>query len=431
MTTMAKGGHAKDHRTLLLLAGLAALYAAIYAGFGLPYGLRMTVEALCYALIALGLTIQWGYAGLFNAGVMGFVAVGAFLTVLVSYPVNESFWSSDLPHRLGRVLLAAAAGIVLTLAAARLHRLGVPRRLRTLITAMTAGAAYLTVVAMLDPVARDIETRAGFIGGLGLPVWLGWTAGGAAAGLLAWFVGRICLGLRSDYLAIATLGIAEIVKALLKNADWLTRGTLTVSPLPWPVPTPNEIGFVAARAAYLALMATLVIITWALLERAWRAPWGRMMRAIRDNEDAAAAMGKNVNRRRLEVFVLGSLLMGLGGAALVTFTRIFDPAGFLPLNHTFLVWVMIILGGPGSNLGAVFGALFVYVIWVMSEPAALLLFDAIRTLGESLFAWQAPADLDSRALQARVFAIGLVITLVLRYAPAGIFPETVPRDEED
>ncbi len=422
-------GTNERRRTALLLTGLAAIYAAIHLGFGAAYGLRMTVEALCYALIALGLTIQWGYAGLFNAGVMGFVAIGAFLAVLVSFPVNETFWKSDMPPRLGLVLLAAFTGLVLTFAVSRLDRMGVPKRLRTLLTVMTGGAAYLVVVSMLDPVARDIEAKAGFIGGLGLPVWLGWAAGGAAAGLLAWFVGRICLGLRSDYLAIATLGIAEIVKAVLKNADWLTRGTLTVSPLPWPVPTPNTVGFLTARAAYLALMAALVIVIWALLERAWRAPWGRMMRAIRDNEVAAAAMGKDVNRRRLEVFVLGSLLMGLGGAALVTFTRIFDPAGFLPLNHTFLVWVMIILGGPGNNLGAVFGALLVYVIWVMSEPAALMLFAAIREAGESLFGWQAPADLDSRALQARVFAIGLLITLILRHAPQGLFPEKVPRDE--
>jgi len=410
-------------REILLFALLAILYGAVFALFGSAYGLRMSVEALCYALIALGLTIQWGYAGLFNAGVMGFVAIGAFMTVLVSFPPNEAFWNSDMPARLGAMALYAAIGIALTWGASRLDRLGMPRRLRTLITVMTGAAAWLTVSAALDPVARDIERQAGFIGGLGLPVLLGWAAGGAAAGAVAWFVGRICLGLRSDYLAIATLGIAEIVKALLKNADWLTKGTLTVSPLPWPVPTPDQIGFVWARASYLALMAMLVVVAWALLERAWRAPWGRMMRAIRDNEAAAAAMGKNVNRRRLEIFVLGSVLMGAGGAALVTFTRIFDPAGFLPLNHTFLIWVMIILGGAGSNLGAVFGALFVYVVWVMSEPAALLLFDAVREAGQSWFGWQAPADLDSRALQARVFVIGLTITLVLRYAPAGLIPE--------
>jgi branched-chain amino acid transport system permease protein len=93
-----------------------------------------------------------------------------------------------------------------------------------------------------------------------------------------------------------------------------------------------------------------------LLERAWHAPWGRMMRAIRDNEEAAEAMGKDVNARRLEIFVLGNVIIGLGGAALISFAGIFDPQGFAPLQHTFLIWVMVILGGAGNNLGAVFGA---------------------------------------------------------------------------
>ena len=150
-----------------------------------------------------------------------------------------------------------------------------------------------------------------------------------------------------------------------------------------------------------------------------------MMRAIRDNELSSAAMGKNVNGRRLEVFVLGSVLMGIGGAALTSFNGIFDPSGYIPLNHTFLVWVMVILGGAGNNLGTIFGAVFVYIIWTMSEPMALYLFDLVRTLGDSWFNWKAPSDLDSRALQARVFVIGLIITLVLRFAPKGLIPEKV------
>ena len=411
-------------RALIILVLTAALYGLILTLFGPAYALRMTVEALCYALIALGLNVQWGYAGLFNAGVMGFVALGAYLSLFVSFPVNDAFWQGDFPLRLGRVLLMAAGVIALTWLIARSNRLfGLPRRLSTALAVIVGAVGYLVVMAMLDPVARDIERQAGFIGGLGLPVWLGWIAAGAAAGGLAWFVGRICLGLRSDYLAIATLGIAEIVKAVLKNADWLTRGTLTVSPLPWPVPTPDKIGFIAARAAYLVLMAVLIVVVWWLLEKAWRAPWGRMMRAIRDNEIAAAAMGKDVNARRLQIFILGSGLMGVGGAALIGFTRIFDPAGFLPLNHTFLVWVMVILGGPGNNLGAIIGALIVYAVWVMSEPAALALFHLLGEAGQTLFGLTLPADLDARALQARVFAIGLVITLVLRYAPRGLLPE--------
>ena len=121
--------------------------------------------------------------------------------------------------------------------------------------------------------------------------------------------------------------------------------------------------------------------------------------------------------------------MGVGGAVLTTFNGIFDPSGFIPLNHTFLIWVMVILGGAGNNLGTLFGAVFVYIIWTMSEPVALWVFDVIRTLGESWFDWQAPGDLDSRALQARVFVIGLTITLVLRYAPKGLIPERIAQHE--
>ena len=166
-----------------------------------------------------------------------------------------------------------------------------------------------------------------------------------------------------------------------------------------------------------------------LLERAWHSPWGRMMRAIRDNELAAAAMGKDVNRRRLEMFVLGNVIIGVGGAALVTFTSIFDPAGFTPLNHTFLIWVMVILGGSGNNLGTIFGALLVYIIWTMSEPAALFLFEQGAYWSDRLFGLAAPDDLATRALQMRVFVIGLAITLVLRFAPKGLLPEKDVRYE--
>ena len=416
-------------RELALLAGLVVAVGLIQAWLGTAYTLRMLVEASCYAILALGLGIQWGYGGLFNVGVVGFVALGGFASVLLSYPVNEDFLSSGSAAGLARVVLYAVLGIAAVFVIGRIHRLGVPRGLRTAATIAAAAAVYLVVTTALDPVAGEIEAKAGFVGGLGLPAWTGWLAGGALAGLVAWPIGRICLGLRSDYLAIATLGIAEIIKAFLKNADWLTRGTLTVSPLPWPVPAPDEVGFVWARAGYLCLTAAMIVVIYVLIERAYRAPWGRMMRAIRDNEVSAAAMGKDVDRRRLEIFILGSILIGVGGAAMVSFVRIFDPAGFLPLHHTFLVWVMVILGGSGNNLGAIVGALLVYIIWTLSEPATLLLFDALRDLGGAWFGWEAPSDLQSRALQMRVFVIGLTITLVLRFAPRGLLPERVPRHE--
>ena len=412
-------------REVILFGTLLVVVLAIYASMGTAYSTRMLVEASCYAILALGLTIQWGYAGQFNAGVMGFVALGGFCAMLFSVPLNDAFWGTELPGELGRVLLYGIAAALLVYGASQLGRLGVPKKLRIVITVLLAVVLYLVVISMLRDVTSEIQSRAGFVGGFGLPAWTGWIVGGALAGGIGYFIGRMCLGLRSDYLAIATLGIAEIIKAFLKNSDWLTRGTATVSPLPWPTPGPSELGFTLARALYLSITAAMIAVIFFLLHRAYHAPWGRMIRAMRDNEISAAAMGKDINKRRLEIFVLGCILMGIGGAALTSFNSLFDPQGYLPLNHTFLVLVMVILGGPGNNLGTIFGAVAVYIIWLMSEPLALFLMHNGAALGQAWFDWQPPGNLDSRALQARVFVIGLLISLVLRFAPKGLLPEQV------
>ena len=417
----------RNRRDLTLFAGLALLVAIIFLTQGSVYSLRMLVEAGCYAMIALGLTIQWGYAGLFNVGVMGFIAAGAASSVLITFPTNPDFWNSSGPQLVAMFLVKLALSAALLWLANISGRFGAGRRLRGLLIVIAIAVAYLVLSAHMTTMAEQIEANSGWIGGLGLPVLVGWIVAGVVAGVIAWFVGKICLGLRSDYLAIATLGIAQIIKHFLKNADWLTRGTLTVSPLPWPVEMPSGGEFIMARASYLSLVAIAVVIIYLLLERAYNAPWGRMMRAIRDNETAAEAMGKNVTSRRIEIFVLGSVLMGFGGAMLIHFASIYDPSGFLDLNHTFLIWVMVILGGSGNNRGAIFGAVFVYIVWVMSEPVTLALFDVIRTYGVAWFDWEPPSDFNSRALQMRVFVIGLTITLVLRFAPRGLLPERQAR----
>ncbi|SJN13631.1 Branched-chain amino acid transport system permease protein LivM (TC 3.A.1.4.1) [Halomonas citrativorans] len=412
-------------REVVLFGTLLVAILAVYGLMGAAYSTRMLVEAACYAILALGLTIQWGYAGQFNAGVMGFVALGGFCAMLFSVPVNDAFWGTELPGELGRVLLYGLAATLVVVGATRLDRLGVPKKLRTLIAVVLAVVLYLVVISLLRDVTSQIQAQAGFVGGFGLPAWTGWIVGGALAGGVGYLIGHVCLGLRSDYLAIATLGIAEIIKAFLKNSDWLTRGTATVSPLPWPTPGPAELGFTLSRALYLSITAVVIAVIFFLLHRAYHAPWGRMIRAIRDNEVSAAAMGKDINKRRLEIFVLGCILMGLGGGILGTFNSLFDPQGYLPLNHTFLVLVMVILGGPGNNLGTIFGAVAVYIIWIMSEPLALFLMQLIVSVGESTFGWDAPNNMDSRALQARVLVIGMLITLVLRFAPKGLLPEKI------
>jgi branched-chain amino acid transport system permease protein len=88
---------------------------------------------------------------------------------------------------------------------------------------------------------------------------------------------------------------------------------------------------------------------------------------------------------------------------------------------------MVILGGAGNNRGAIFGAVLVYIIWTISQPVALWLFHTAAHYGQEWFNWQPPSDLDSRALQMRVFVVGLAITLVLRYAPRGVLPEPQAR----
>lgn len=414
-------------RDVVLFAALGVLVLIVFVSQGTVYSLRMMVEAGCYAIIALGLTIQWGYAGLFNVGVMGFIAAGAASSMLISFPQNPEFWNSAGPALVGMFIVKLAACGTALWAANKSTRWGVGPKLRGLLIVVAIAVSYLVLSDHMDRMSREIEQASGWMGGLGLPVIVGWLVAGVVAGVIAWFVGKICLGLRSDYLAIATLGIAQIIKHFLKNADWLTRGTLTVSPLPWPVQTPADGEFIMARASYLAVVAIAIVIIYLLLQRAYHAPWGRMMRAIRDNETAAASMGKNVNRRRLEIFVLGCVLMGFGGAVLIHFASIYDPSGFIDLNHTFLVWVMVILGGSGNNRGAIFGAVFVYIVWVMSEPFALWLFNLIGTYGQAWTGWEPPSDLASRALQMRVFVIGLTITLVLRYAPQGVLPEQQAR----
>ena len=424
---MSSEAHYSPMRDVLLFAALGALILIVFISQGPVYSLRMMVEAGCYAIIALGLTIQWGYAGLFNVGIMGFIAAGAATSMIMSFPRNEDFWASAGPSMVGLFIIKLVLCGLALWAVNRSAKWGLGPKLRALLTAVVIAIAYLVLSDHMAAMSDEIESASGWMGGLGLPVVVGWIVAGIIAGAIAWFVGKICLGLRADYLAIATLGIAQIIKTFLKNADWLTRGTLTVSPLPWPVQTPADGEFIFARASYLTVVAIAIVIIYLLLQRAYNAPWGRMMRAIRDNENAAASMGKNVNRRRLEIFVLGCVLMGFGGAVLIHFASIYDPSGFLDLNHTFLIWVMVILGGSGNNRGAIFGAVFVYIVWVMSEPLAFWLFNMIGTYGQAWLGWEPPADLASRALQMRVFVIGLTITLVLRFAPQGVLPERQAR----
>lgn len=423
-------------RSLVLFAGLFGLFVVIGWVLGAANISLLLVQSFAYALIALGLNIQWGYGGLFNFGIMGMLMAGGAAVTFVSFPVNAAFWGSDGPLMLGRALLAFLVGFGLVWAARRADRFGITGRWKATLVVLSWIAAYLIYRSQIDPAAAYIESTAGWIGGLGLHPVLGWAFGGVLAAGIAYIVGRICLGLRTDYLAIATIGISEILRALFKNMDWLTRGTLTVSPIPWPTPLPQDLqaqgvsiadSFVYARLGFLAIVIVALAGAFFLVQRAYGGPWGRMMRSIRDNHIAAGSMGKNVTRRQLEIFVLGSVLMGIGGAMLVSFQQIYDPGSYQPINHTFLIWVMVIVGGAGNNWGAVFGALLIYITWMISDPVAQWLFNGISTWSTDI-GWGPIPEIQSRASQMRVFVLGVVITIALRYAPRGLIPEVVRRE---
>jgi branched-chain amino acid transport system permease protein len=433
MSSPAPASFLKTYRAPILSVGVVLMVVLLNVAMGTPFTVRLLAEATAYGLIALGLNIQFGYGGLFNFGIMGFVMLGGFASVFVSFPRNEAFWVSDGPMLLGRALIAFIAGAILVWGVRKLPLKG---GLRTTAIVIAWIVAYIAYRTQIDPAAAYIEATSGWVGGLGIYPLFGWILGGILAGIVAYIVGKIALGLRTDYLAIATIGISEIIRALIKNMDWLTRGTQTVSPVPWPTPLPQQLqawgysitdSFIFGRLAFFAMSATILILAFFLVQRAYRGPWGRMMRAIRDNFTAASSMGKNVKARQIEIFVFGSVLMGIGGAILVSFNQILDPSGYQPINHTFLIWVMVILGGAGNNLGVVLGTLLIYIVFIVSDPVAqfVLLNLSAFTEGQG---WGAIPEIDSRSLQMRVFVVGLVIWLTLRFAPRGLLPEVVRRD---
>ncbi len=395
---------------------------------------------LISAVMALGVNIQWGYAGLFNVGVMGFAALGGVAAVLVSMPPVAGALAAG-----GWNLALAALAILGTVGAALLVYERAPGYLRGPLGLLVVVVGYFILRIFLDPASAAIEAvnpaAAGYLGGLGLPILLSWLVGGLFAAGAAFLVGRITLGLRSDYLAIATLGISEIILALLKNEDWLTRGVKNVTGLPRPLPDESALqaapwiaelaarfgtgtttaAAIVVRLGYAALfLAVLAVVFW-LSERALKSPWGRMMRAIRDNRDAAEAMGKDVTRRHLQVFVLGSAVVGVAGAMLVTLDGQFTPGSYNPLRYTFLIWVMVIVGGSGNNWGAVLGGFLIWYVWIMAEPAGTLLVARI-TEGMDPASWWRGRLLDT-APHLRLFLMGLILLLALRFAPRGLIPE--------
>ena len=299
------------------------------------YGAFFLTMALTYAIICLGLNVQWGQTGLFNVGVAGFVAVGAYASALLTTP--------DAPGRLG---------------------------------------------------------------GFGLPIAVGWLGAALAAGLATCLVGALTVRLRADSLAIATFGVAVMVQLCVLNLEGLTGGPFGIGFIPRPfAATASDPTLFASLN--LALLVAVVALLYLALERLLRSPWGRVLRAIREDEAAARALGKNADRFRLQAFAIGGAIMGLAGAAQAHFIGFIAPENYQPML-TFQVWAMLIAGGAGNNRGAILGAIVVWALWAFSAPAIAALF---------------PPDQQARAAALRIVLIGLGLCAILLLRPRGILAE--------
>lgn len=301
------------------------------------YFIAFMTMAGIYAVLCLALNMQWGFGGLFNAGIAGFYAVGAYAAAIIT--------SANSPSH---------------------------------------------------------------VGGFDLPVVVGLVVAGLCSGLIGWAIAGICIRLKADYLAMASIGIAEIIRLVVVNEEWLTNGSLGISGIPRPL----EAVFSGREAeiVYVVYVWLVVALTYFVAQRLRISPWGRVMRAIRDNDIAAASIGKNVQRFRIETFIVGAVFMGMAGALSAHYFKFFSPDATEPLLITFLTWVMLIAGGSGNNRGAIIGALAVWAIWSLTEVITA----------------QLPTEWTTRSAYIRMLLIGLFLQLVLQRYRNGLLPEKTP-----
>ena len=297
-----------------------------------------------YAIFCMGLNVHWGYTGLLNFGIAGFFAIGAYTSALVT--------SIKIPP--------------------------------------IEGTGY--VVHQLF--------------GFGMPFLIGVISAAVVSGCIALLIGLLTLRLKEGYLAICTIGIAESIRIVFNNEQWLANGSQGLRSLVRPF---QDIAPGAAfDYVYLVIVLIFVALIFLALERGIRSPWGRVLRAIREDEVMANADGKNVVGFKLQSLCLGAVIMGIGGALYTHYFGAVQPDVFDPLFATFIVWIMLIVGGTGNNKGAIIGAYIIWALWSWSKYLVVKI---------------VPSFMATRAPYLRYVIIGILLVVMIIKRPKGILGE--------
>jgi branched-chain amino acid transport system permease protein len=306
-----------------------------------------------YGIFSLGLNVQWGYTGVFNFGVMAFFLVGANTAAIITKPPA----SSEFVQYVGGF------------------------------------GNKLAFIPVLDSSQW-------------LPFLFGVAGAAVLAGILAFLVSIPALRLREDYLAIATIGVAELLRRITIEQRGLVNGTRGLTGIPRPL------GDLVDTADYKYVMLGIAVLTlvivYVAIERGIRSPWGRVLRALREDELTTAASGKNVFAFKSQGFVVGAMIMGIGGAIYAYANGAVSPDTFTHFFGTFIFWAMLIVGGSGNNKGAILGA---YVVW------------GFWTITLQLQGYPLPIVISSRIFFIRDFILGSLIVVVLLLRPQGLLPE--------
>ncbi len=289
------------------------------------YLVSIGIVVLIYALLAIGLNLQYGETGLINFGHVAFFAIGAYASALLSLK--------------------------------------------------------------------------------GVPLWLSFPAAAALAALAAIPLGMAALRLREDYLAIVTLGFSETTRLVIQQEEWLTRG---VQGLPGVPALFASAGTGVRNLMQLGALVVAVLLAVLATRSLQKSAFGRLLRAIRDNEPAVAALGKDPAGYKIRVFMLGAALAGVAGAFYAHFVTFITPEQFVPLV-TFYVWMSIILGGVGSLRGALLGTLLLVVF-----------LEGSRFLRDLV-----PGIAEAQMAHIRLGVVGLALILCMLYRPQGIFGKRV------